>query len=738
MVFLGIYTSNQVEIMANQSQVNSPSHTQEPALNALQKEADQLAPLLQKIASCTSIQEKLAVVSDCESVKSFFQSNQPLASAIKNLSPQEQYILHAVVALNQGPVVFSGWHESQDLSLLLSRLLETERFYDYMGGLVGYHVKTLQLMADQCANRVELDDSRLHVPPMTDIRKSSLERSQMVKEGLFSLDEMVELYVVGGAGDRLRLVDEKTNMPLPVAKLAFGGCTLLEHLVRDLEAREYLAYRLTGKQSVTPIVLMTSHEKKNDEQISQIMEEKGYWGRPKESIIRLVQPMTPVIAVDGKWAVSNPCELVMKPGGHGVVWKLADEYDIFSMLEKQNRTYFIVRQINNPLAGLDTNLLALAGYGHANNKAFGFESVPRLPGMSEGMNVLKQKGNGYAISNIEYTEFSKAKACDPEFAKIADSPDFPANTNILFANIKEVQKASVRLPIPGFLVNMKHPVETLRDGKRVSLIAARLESTMQNIADTMQATLSDLSTFVLVNDRAKTMSVTKKAFDGKSIQETPEGCFYDLMQENMHMLKTTCGFSVPEANSPEDYIAHGPSAIFVYHPALGPVYSVIGQKLVKGSLAKNAELQIEASEVAIKNLSVDGSLLITADAVTGHVVANHLQFSAQVGRVVLENVRVKNAGIDRTRKNNYYKSQIHRKEAVHIRLLGNSELIAKNVELAGNMDIVVQPNTRTILSQDASGAIKVTVQNITESHPDSLEWTYTLNQDNDLVLSRRP
>ena len=39
---------------------------------------------------------------------------------------------------------------------------------------------------------------------------------------------------LGGAADRLHLVDEKTGLELPAAKLPFAGKTLLEHLIRDL------------------------------------------------------------------------------------------------------------------------------------------------------------------------------------------------------------------------------------------------------------------------------------------------------------------------------------------------------------------------------------------------------------------------------------------------------------------------------------------------------------------------
>lgn len=294
---------------------------------------------------------------------------------------------------------------------------------------------------------------------------------------------------------------------------------------------------------------------------------------------------------------------------------------------------------------------------------------------------------------------------------------------------------------------MKHPVETLRDGQKVTLPGARLESTMQNIADAITNTYSDpvstkelssLDTFVLLNDRAKTMSVTKKAFDGKAIQETPEGCFYDLMQENVRLLKNHCGFVVSELTPHSDYITNGPSCIFVYHPALGPVYSLIAKKLSKGTIAPGSELQLEIAEAAISNVDVDGSLIVTADCVTGQLNKEGLrEFSADVGRIVMNNVKVKNKGINRKAPNSYYKLRITRDEVCRIHLLGNSECIAKNVVLDGNVDVVVQPNTRAILSQDANGKLIVKVEDINTPNPDSLKWNYTLDKDNSIGLSSK-
>ncbi len=740
MLLFQFSTQSQVIAMTKDQEQTSPKNSPELAMNTLKSQIDELLPVKLTIENAASFDEKAAIASSLPSVKKFLDENPELKKALGGLSKEDRYLIEVAIGLNQGPILFNGDYSKEDLQKLARTLKDTERFYSYMGGIAGYHVTTLKLMYDQLAKKQDPDTTKILIPPVTDMRKGGKDLQKMVLDGIYSIDQMAEIYVVGGAGDRLALVDEKTKEPLPVARLQFCGHTLLENLVRDLEAREYLAYKVTGKQTTVPIVLMTSNEKRNDELIQALLKERNYFGRPKESIYRLLQPLTPVIAVDASWAVSRPCELVLKPGGHGVIWKLADEYGAFQFLEQRKKNYLLVRQINNPLAGLDTNLFALAGYGVNNKMGFGFESVPRLPNMSEGMNVLKENKGLFAISNIEYTDFAQKKAACPDFAEIADSPDFPANTNILFADIQTVKNATNKLPVPGFLVNMKHPVDTLRDGKKVVLPGARLESTMQNIADVIGSSDKEkLKTFVLLNDRSKTMSVTKKAFDGKAIQETPEGCFYDLMKENVRLLQSCCSFDVAEFSSPADYIANGPSAIFIYHPALGPLYSVIGQKIQQGRLANGSELEIEAAEVLINNLSVDGSLRIIAECVTGQKngKSGNLEFSPNVGCIVLKNVRVKNRGIDRSVKNSYFKSQIKRTESAKIELLGNSECIAKDVALDGNFELVVQPETRAVVSQGPDGKVLVEVQPLSKKHPDSLSYKYEVNGEGALKVLNR-
>lgn len=40
-------------------------------------------------------------------------------------------------------------------------------------------------------------------------------------------------------------------------------------------------------------------------------------------VLHCRQPLVPVVsAEDGRWLVTRPLQFMMKPGGHGAIWKL--------------------------------------------------------------------------------------------------------------------------------------------------------------------------------------------------------------------------------------------------------------------------------------------------------------------------------------------------------------------------------------------------------------------------------
>eukprot|EP00242_Pyramimonas_sp_CCMP2087_P007778 CAMPEP_0198218644 /NCGR_PEP_ID=MMETSP1445-20131203/70464_1 /TAXON_ID=36898 /ORGANISM="Pyramimonas sp., Strain CCMP2087" /LENGTH=54 /DNA_ID=CAMNT_0043895781 /DNA_START=39 /DNA_END=200 /DNA_ORIENTATION=+ len=54
---------------------------------------------------------------------------------------------------------------------------------------------------------------------------------------------------------------------------------MIEGLIRDLQAREYLYYKLYGRQLTTPVAIMTSAAKKNHQKLLTLFQKFDWFGR---------------------------------------------------------------------------------------------------------------------------------------------------------------------------------------------------------------------------------------------------------------------------------------------------------------------------------------------------------------------------------------------------------------------------------------------------------------------------
>lgn len=613
--------------------------------------------LSQKLARESSIPSKLALLNALPQVQGYKWQFK--------VSLEGELALKQMIAIGQEKLL------EAPLDDLLEKLLPVDRFYRELGGIVGYQAKILELLKKNPSSPTTV---HYHSPFFTDISQNN---EESVSWGLEAMPEMAEMYPLGGAADRLHLVDEKSGMELPAAKLPFAGRTLLEGLIRDLAAREELYYQRFGKRVVTPIAMMTSQEKNNHFHVIEICEKNGWFGRPKELFRFFMQPLVPTVNERGEWCTDGMRPL-LKPGGHGAIWKLARDEGIFDWLQSLGRKKVLVRQINNPIAGLDDGLLAFTGIGWKKNMVFGFASCPRLLQAAEGVNVLIERKKGQVsevvLTNVEYCDFAKFGIEDRPLKEGEPYSRFSSNTNILFADLEAISKAIDACPFPGLLVNLKMGM-------------ARLESTMQNIADVFVETkkpgesLEPTRTFVTYNKRHKTISTAKKAFQaGKPLQETPENCFYDLLQSHRELLQQ-CGVALPPQRSLEAYIQSGPEFLFLYYPSLGPLYSLIRQKISGGSLSLGSELIVETPHFQSANLRIDGSLQIVG------------------GNCRLENVTVKNRGVDWGRSAPFWKMELQRFEMLKIVIKGSGKFIARNIELTGDQCIVVEDGEELIIER---------------------------------------
>jgi hypothetical protein len=716
----------------------------------LEKQKNALEPLIEELKKTKGVEKKLALISHFKQVSATFENMLAAFPFMLHMEALELLCIKSLIALDQQEILLQPTSDAEDdIKRLVEQLIPIETFYREMGGMIGYHYKVIALILEQHHSSPKALPHSFHHPDGLDFSKDTPHSRKAIRQGLEEMGTFGEIYPVGGAGDRLDLKDAETGEPLPAAQLLFCGRTLLEGLFRDLQAREYLYYKLTHKQLMTPVAMMTSQEKNNHQHIYQICEKQKWFNRPKENFFLFMQPLVPVIAQDGKWVMQEPFSLKLKPGGHGVIWKLAKDAGLFSWFKQHHRPRVLIRQINNPLAGTDHTLLGFLGAGCQDDKAFGFASCSRYLNTSEGMNVvLEEESEGsycYCTTNIEYTEFKKHNLQD--IPQTVNSPfsAFPANTNILFANLEAIEKAVEKCPLPGQLINMKSKFQvTNTDGSISEIHGGRLETTMQNIADSLadcfpkplpKQDFHRLKTYLTYHDRGKTISVTKHSLvPGGTAAETPEKCFYDLMH-NMHdLLQNHCEMEIPPISTFEEYLVNGPQLTALLHPAIGPLYAVIAQKIHGGKLFEQAELILEIAEIDIRNLHLKGSLRISASALMGDIKTDgKLHYSEKTGKCTLRNVQIENRGIDQTSQNIYWKQEVHHTEAMEIIIHGNGEFIAENVIFKGPLKIEVPSGFR----MRAYMKNKQISFDTTKIHTPSWYWSYTWDADDRIQLTRQ-
>ncbi len=709
-----------------------------------------LNSLIKKQNEVVSLPEKINLLDQESAVHYFLKSHPKIKKFISRLDDPDNHAVKSVIVIEQGPIVFrmpvdmvNAW---KAFSELLGHLHLVEKFYDKIGGILGYHAKVLEFLCEQDKHNPPIRNKQFHQPIGVDLSEQTHKIHEFIIEGLKCLPQMTEIYPIGGSGDRLDLHDSESGNPLPTAKLQFNGTTLLTGLINDIQAREYLYYKLFNEQCVTPIAMMTSHAKNNHKFVLEICETNAWFNRKKSSFIFFNQPGVPVITEEGNWVLKDPFKLLLKPGGHGVLWKLAHDEGIFNWFKEKKRSIALVRQINNPLANTDHGLIAFAGVGSSQQKSFGFASCHRLLHASEGVNILtEQKENNiysYGISNIEYTDFSKYNIQDSPTVPKSPYSIFPSNTNILYADLQAVESVIKESGIPGLLINMKKKFPFIdAAGKTSEVFAGRLESTMQNIADVFVDTFDHpifhedvhlLKTFLTFNKRRKTISVTKNAYSpGKGLMETPEACFYDYLKNAYDLLHRYCKMDIPKLEGLDNYIKHGPPFLFTYHPSLGPLFSIISQKIKGGSFIKYSELQLKIAELNLQDLHLDGSLTITAtDCMGSKDSENILTYSEKSGKCTLLNCQVSNDGIDYSKNLLFWKHELSHREQMTIKLDGNAEFYAENIHFKGNHFIEVPENHR-IVAAEKDGSIRFEIETLKKP---SWHWKYNINNKFKIAL----
>ncbi len=646
--------------------------------------------------------QKLASLSALPEVRALFCDGHWLALRWGGLTCSQKICLLSLIAIDQGHLLCDPQkieHGEKKWRAFLKCLEHTEDFYADIGGVIGYHAKVIDLLSTTQSPRQE----RFLPPPKIDCTKSTPLVERAIEMALKMWQSTALIIPAGGAGDRLNLL-KSDGAPLPAAFLTLDAKTLLESIISDVSGCEYAAYKLTGKRTITPIAIMTSHEKDNHSSIERYLEEQNWFGREKKSFRLFCQSGVPMISSTGTWVATAPLQLLTKPGGHGVMWRLAQRLGVFDWLDRLGCQKAIVRQINNCLAGCDTGLLALAGSGWLSGKSMGFASCARQPGMAEGVNVAversSRRGLIYTLENIEYNEL-------PRDLETSVGGPYLANVNLLFIDLKAIELLSTTRPLPGLTINFKTRLKDAEKGEEI--LSGRLESTMQNISSYLvseptkqQSQIDDdlLPTFAIFCNRAKILSAAKRAQSASSPAETPQQAYHDLHRSSFALL-ASCGIALPH------WEGEMPPAVIALHPSLGPDWRIIAQKIRGGSIEKGSELRLEIAELDSADLRLSGSFHIICETPRDEERLKGASTSpAQLqGRCTLRNVFVQNEGVIDQSACNYWSQRPVTSQSLKVILNGLSEFCAENVTLRGSKTLRVPAGYRMVARQKGADVI---------------------------------
>lgn len=623
---------------------------------------------------------------------------------IQSLNKEDKNLFESLESIGQLLILNRIKFSQSTADNLKKDLFEIEQFFTPIGGIKGYQQAIKDILHPAPFAK------KVWQAPYIEINEMTLEHTEAIACFLASFKKMAEVYAIGGAADRLNLISGQKMLPAACLKIA--GKTLLEYLIHDVEAKEWLYFKLTHATHRLPIVMMTSFEKDNQAHIVDILHKHNFFNRQKESFLIFHQPLVPMVDENMNWQILEGKGLFLKPGGHGAIWNLCLKEGVFDKLQTLGVEKLFIRQINNPIACVDFGHLAFLGYGFQKKAKFGFFACERFAGSQEGIDVLLEDGQGnFSLTNIEY--------CQLEDVGLDDTPDekglsiFPANTNVLFADVACLKALTKQHPLPGKILNFK---PFLSEGGPKLL--ARLETMMQNMADYItekKPTISDV--YMSLSPRLKTISPVKKQKTATSnYTETPQACFYDFMQ-NASELLTSCQVDhVPLKSLVSFY--QSPSFIFLYLPSLGPLYSIIQAKIKSGRFHKGAYLALNLAEVAIENLEIKGAVCITGKNPYGF--SEKKVFSEKCARIKLINCTFNNKGIDFENSDLLYQETPEFLEKCEIVLEGFSEFEAYNIEFKGTFYFKVPDGYKMRASLSATGALETTLEKLSEP-----SWFYS-------------
>jgi len=503
----------------------------------------------------------------------------------------------------------------------------------YPGGLQSYLTKAKKLLKESSDGVNPFEEYTALVPEgesLTYENSAKGENTGMTFReaedvGLSGIADVAFVLVAGGLGERLGFNGIKLSLE---TNLLTEKC-YLEQYCKFIQAMHRMAQKkIHHTAPPIPLVIMTSGD--TDALTRQLLKDNNDFGMEPGQIKIVCQDKVPALKdSNAGLSMKNRWEVETKPHGHGDVHHLLHKHGLVKKWLKEGRKHVIFLQDTNALV-INAVLPAL---GVSIRKGFHMNSIciPRLPEEAAGAITRLEHKTDPSKSltiNVEYNQLDPLLKNTPPFTgDVADpatgySP-YPGNANNLVFELEAYGK-TLKGEDEGVVIEFVNP--KYKDGSRTEFKKpTRLECMMQDFPKLMQKEMGkDANIGFTMFDRWYTFSPAKNSFEagldhvskGGQAPGTMCSAESDKYISNQKKLKYV-GVDLHVTENESDKVTLAgipitPGPRIILCPAFAITQQEIEGKIVGGKISQRSSLVLEGEELVVKNLDLDGALVIRA------------------------------------------------------------------------------------------------------------------------------
>lgn len=541
------------------------------------------------------------------------------------LTPEDKALAESLIAENQLHL-FSGWEKpgvDDDKKVAFLKCLRAAD-QSYPGGLAGYIKNARVLLAAAATGSNPYDGYTPEQPDIVDLSGFGADYASAEAAGLAAFGKTAVVVVAGGLGERLGYNGIKLDIPVEVTE----DTSYLAHYAGVIRAASHKLGRRI------PLVIMTSMDT-NAGTLATLAANKNF-GLEGDQITVLRQELVPALAdIDAHLALEGPCELIMKPHGHGDIHMLLHSTGTAKKLAQEGVRYLLFVQDTN---GQAFNA-ALAAIGVSEQRGFDFNSITvnRIPGEAVGgITTLVKPGSPPLTINVEYNQLDPLlrATVSPE----GDVPNehgfsrFPGNINLLVIRLEPYLR--VLESSQGIIAEFVNP--KFADASRTSFKKpARLETMMQDLPKLFTG---GEKVGVTIFDRVWCFSACKnnlaEAADKVAKNGPPESASSaenDFYLAGRMKLRSAGMAVTDEPVTAICGIPFTPGPRVILRPSFALTLADVNERITGGSISGTSTLVLDG-DVRLENVSVSGGAGLVISAVPGaKVTVKNLNVSSGPG-----------------------------------------------------------------------------------------------------------